>query len=99
MVRSQCCCSMYFVRVDRCRSCSEDNSILCAELDDVKINTHLAGDGADIYENELVDPELSRPTLILIGVRLGIDKVNPIYYEALKVGHILCEIILRRRNV
>ena len=26
-----------------------------------------------------------RPVLLLIGVRLGIDGVNPIYYETIKV--------------
>lgn len=25
-----------------------------------------------------------KPTLVLVGTRLGIDKVNPVYWEALK---------------
>ena len=29
-----------------------------------------------------------RGVLVLIGTRLGIDGVNPVYYEAIKVSHL-----------
>ena len=31
-----------------------------------------------------------RPVLVLIGIRLGIDGVNPIYYDSVKVSRGLC---------
>lgn len=33
--------------------------------------------------------EWSRPVLVLIGLRLGIDGVNPIYYDSIKVSLIV----------
>lgn len=29
-----------------------------------------------------------RPVLLLLGIRLGLDGVNPIYYEAIKASHL-----------
>jgi cysteine protease ATG4 len=26
-----------------------------------------------------------RPTVLLLGIRLGLDRVNPVYYETIKV--------------
>ena len=47
------------------------------------------GDGADVYEDSFF--KLAKdgdgnfnPTLILVGIRLGIDRVTPAYWEALK---------------
>lgn len=44
--------------------------------------------GADIYENQLLQIAENNgeftPTLILLGLRLGIDTVNPIYWDGLK---------------
>jgi cysteine protease ATG4 len=44
--------------------------------------------GADVYEDSFMkiakpDGEPFHPTLILVGTRLGIDKINPVYWEAL----------------
>ena len=36
-----------------------------------------------------------RPVLVLIGIRLGVNGVNPIYYEAVKVRNFLPAIFLR----
>lgn len=47
--------------------------------------------GSDLFENKLLSVakgprknDSFHPTLILLGVRLGIDKVNEIYYDTLK---------------
>lgn len=47
------------------------------------------GDGADVYEDSFFKLAKSSnssftPTLILVGIRLGIDRVTPAYWEALK---------------
>ena len=49
---------------------------------------YVTGDGADVYQDELFElAEASnnafRPVLILVGIRLGIDRVTPAYWEAL----------------
>lgn len=46
-------------------------------------------DGSDVYENEFLRVARHadgtfRPTLILLGLRLGIDSVNEIYWDSLK---------------
>lgn len=54
--------------------------------------------GSDIYENEFLkiaqndDGDAKggfKPTLILLGIRLGIDKVNPVYWGTIK-GFLNC---------
>ena len=47
------------------------------------------GDGADVYEDSFfklakASDGTFNPTLILVGIRLGIDRVTPAYWEALK---------------
>ena len=64
------------------------------------LGIHVAADGGTIYESEVFSASHSgigsprrhtrrvwgdRAVLILIGHRLGIDGVNPIYYDTLKV--------------
>ena len=51
----------------------------------------MTADGSDIYEDGFMDvarPDGGRfwPTLILVGIRLGIDRVTPVYWEALKAS-------------
>ncbi|KAF2001100.1 autophagy-related protein-like protein 4 [Amniculicola lignicola CBS 123094] len=53
------------------------------------LRVYVSGDGADVYEDKLkqvAEDENGKfqPTLILVGTRLGIDKINPLYWEALK---------------
>jgi cysteine protease ATG4 len=53
------------------------------------LRVYVTGDGATVYEDSLrhaaTDADGNfRPTLILVGTRLGIDKINPLYYDALK---------------
>jgi hypothetical protein len=52
------------------------------------LNVYVAGDGADIYEDTFLKVAMSRggvfnPTLILVGIRLGIDRVTPSYWPSL----------------
>ncbi|KAG9202177.1 Cysteine protease atg4 [Epicoccum nigrum] len=55
------------------------------------LKVYVSGDGADVYEDKLkqiaVDDDGNwQPTLILVGTRLGIDKITPVYWEALKAA-------------
>jgi hypothetical protein len=52
---------------------------------------YVSGDGADVYEDKLKEIAVDddgqwQPTLILVGTRLGIDKITPVYWEALKAS-------------
>ena len=55
------------------------------------LRVYLTGDGATVYEDEFrkaatdADDKF-QPTLILVGTRLGIDKINPVYHEAVKAA-------------
>ena len=47
------------------------------------------GDGADVYEDRVFaiaksESKTFMPVLILLGVRLGIDRITPAYWDALK---------------
>lgn len=49
----------------------------------------MTGDGSDVYEDNFLklakaDDGSFSPTLVLVGIRLGIDRVTPVYWEALK---------------
>lgn len=55
------------------------------------LRVYTSGDGADVYEDKLKEVALDengnfQPTLVLVGTRLGIDKINPVYWEALKAS-------------
>ncbi|OLN87738.1 Cysteine protease ATG4 [Colletotrichum chlorophyti] len=52
------------------------------------LRVYSTGDGPDVYEDKFMniakpDGNLFHPTLILVGTRLGIDKITPVYWEAL----------------
>ncbi|KAI9147894.1 putative cysteine protease ATG4 [Paramyrothecium foliicola] len=52
------------------------------------LRVYSTGDGADVYEDSFMNiakpnGDQFHPTLILVGTRLGIDKINPVYWEAL----------------
>lgn len=60
---------------------------LSNERDDLRV--YITGDGPDVYQDTFMkiakpDGVTFRPTLVLVSTRLGIDKVNPVYWEALK---------------
>lgn len=48
----------------------------------------MTGDGADAYADKFFEIARSSgsfvPTLVLVGVRLGIDRITPVYWDALK---------------
>lgn len=48
------------------------------------------GDGADIYEDAFLKVAKKsgtfKPTLLLVSVRLGLERITPLYYEALKAS-------------
>ncbi|KAK0101507.1 Cysteine protease atg4 [Cadophora gregata] len=54
-----------------------------------ELRVYLTGDGLDVYEDTFMriakpDGKCFMPTLILVGTRLGLDKITPVYWEALK---------------
>ncbi|KAL9020755.1 MAG: hypothetical protein Q9185_002071 [Variospora sp. 1 TL-2023] len=56
-----------------------------------ELKVYINGDGADVYQDQffsLATAEGARftPTLILVGIRLGIDRITPAYWEALKAS-------------
>ena len=62
---------------------------LSDEYDEAGLKVYINGDGPDVYEDrflELAKPtgKSFKPTLILVQIRLGIDRLNPIYLDGLK---------------
>ncbi|KAM3069925.1 Cysteine protease atg4 [Clarireedia jacksonii] len=56
-----------------------------------ELRVYITGDGSDVYEDTFMNiakPDNSTfiPTLILVGTRLGLDKITPVYWEALKAS-------------
>jgi len=56
-----------------------------------ELRVYITGDGSDVYEDTFMgiakpDGSTFKPTLILVGTRLGLDKVTPVYWEALKTS-------------
>ncbi|KAG5984857.1 hypothetical protein E4U55_002936 [Claviceps digitariae] len=52
------------------------------------LRVYSTGEGPDVYQDSFMkvakpEGENFHPTLILVGTRLGIDKVTPVYWEAL----------------
>ncbi|KAL8785946.1 MAG: hypothetical protein Q9213_003095 [Squamulea squamosa] len=57
----------------------------------MNLKVYINGDGADVYEDRLLSLATAgegefTPILILVGIRLGIDRVTPVYWEALKAS-------------
>lgn len=62
---------------------------LSEQYPDSGLKVYMNGDGADVYEDTFLKLAKAEngtftPTLILVGIRLGIDRVTPVYWEALK---------------
>jgi cysteine protease ATG4 len=56
-----------------------------------KLKVYITGDGSDVYEDSFMkiakpDDALFKPTLILVGTRLGLDKITPVYWGALEAS-------------
>lgn len=78
LVPSYCTLKLTFVRVSRALTNSTEHSL----------RVYSTGDSSDVYEDSFMavampDGETFHPTLILVGTRLGIDKINQVYWEAL----------------
>ncbi|ODV93685.1 hypothetical protein PACTADRAFT_51451, partial [Pachysolen tannophilus NRRL Y-2460] len=63
--------------------------VLCDDYKECGLKVYLSEDSGDIYEDELMnllenENGTVNPVLILCGVRLGVENVNPIYWDALK---------------
>ncbi|TVY80860.1 putative cysteine protease atg4 [Lachnellula suecica] len=55
------------------------------------LRVYITGDGSDVYEDTFMsiakpNGAAFKPTLILVGTRLGLDKITPVYWEALKAS-------------
>lgn len=62
---------------------------LSAQCGDIAPKVYVANDTSDVYEDSFRRVACSgsgriQPTLILIGTRLGIDNVTPVYWDGLK---------------
>lgn len=81
-------------------SYSRGHRTLVQAFPEARLGVHVAADGGTIYESEVFAASHSgigsprrhvrrvwgdRAVLILIGHRLGLDGVNPVYYDTLKV--------------
>ncbi|KAI9822907.1 MAG: Cysteine protease atg4 [Thelocarpon impressellum] len=68
---------------------TSDTGALSNAHESTGLRVYITGDGSDVYEDRfmrIANPsgEGFRPTLVLVGIRLGIDRVTPVYWEALK---------------
>lgn len=66
-----------------------DRALSQQSVTDLKV--YMNGDGADVYEDRLLSLATASegqftPILVLVGIRLGIDRVTPAYWEALKAS-------------
>lgn len=55
------------------------------------LRIYITGDGSDVYEDRFMKVATTpgqefQPTLVLVGIRLGIDRVTPVYWESLKAS-------------
>ncbi|GMM34694.1 cysteine protease [Saccharomycopsis crataegensis] len=61
---------------------------LCDDFKDAGLNVYIGEDSGEIYEKDMLQyfqqGEDDKAVLILLGMRLGIDNVNVIYYSPLK---------------
>ncbi|KAI9845869.1 MAG: Cysteine protease atg4 [Thelocarpon superellum] len=60
------------------------------------LRVYITGDGSDVYEDSLMkaanpDGKGFQPTLVLVGIRLGIDRVTPVYWEALRASLLMSQ--------
>ena len=75
---------MYLFSANTCRGLSNDHR-------PSGLRVYVTGDGSDVYEDSFLkiaqdDARRVQPTLVLVGIRLGIDRVTPVYWEALKAS-------------
>lgn len=59
-----------------------------ANANEKSLRVYSTGDLPDVYEDSFMevarpDGKMFHPTLILVSTRLGIDKINQVYWESL----------------
>lgn len=64
---------------------------LSSQCDDPKIRVYVTDDTSEVYEDRFMNVAREgssriSPTLILLGIRLGIDHVTPVYRDGLKTA-------------
>lgn len=64
---------------------------LSGECKDAGLNVYVTSDSSDVFEDKFRaiargESEHIRPTLILLGIRLGIDRVTPVYRQSLEAA-------------
>lgn len=69
--------------------CVTDYRLVSKEYGPANLRVSVTGDQDGVYQDQVL--QLSgdgpmKPTLLLIGKRLGHDNVNPLYYNSLKVN-------------
>ena len=72
------------------QSLADVERALTADVASDELAVYLA-DGADVYEDTfskhaIGDDGVFKPVLLLIGIRLGIERVTPVYWESLKAS-------------
>lgn len=65
------------------------NRVLSNDYRMTGMNVYMTGDGSDVYEDSFMEVakgegQVFQPTLVLVGIRLGIDRVTPVYWDSLK---------------
>jgi Peptidase family C54 len=86
MVWSRRCKSVYTVCPSQ--NFEVDDRLVSQDYEPANLRVSVTGDQDGVYEDQVL--ALSgegpmKPTLLLIGKRLGHDNVNPLYYRSLKV--------------
>ncbi|KAL8945323.1 MAG: hypothetical protein Q9211_000153 [Gyalolechia sp. 1 TL-2023] len=81
--------SKYSLREDSVEASLPWDRALAQSSVAAELRVYINGDGADVYEDRFLSLATTEdgcftPTLILVGIRLGIDRVTPVYWEALK---------------
>jgi hypothetical protein len=65
-----------------------DIRLVSEEYEPANLHVSVTGDQDGVYQDQVLQlsgHEPMKPTLLLIGKRLGHDNVNPLYYSSLKV--------------
>ena len=70
---------------------SDNGRALTDKYPAAALRTYNVGDGSDVYEEmyyKIARDEQDRcqPTLLLFALRLGLERVTPVYWEALKTS-------------
>ncbi|KAI9666316.1 MAG: Cysteine protease atg4 [Bathelium mastoideum] len=65
--------------------------VLTDQYSEAGLRVYSTGDSSDVYEDRFFavakdEHGVVQPTLILLGIRLGIDRVTPVYWDALQAA-------------